>query len=41
MQTERDVHEALTGSAAMAAAPANVSEVAVAEGELGDNVELF
>ena len=41
MQMERDVHEALTGGAAMAAAPANVSGGALAEGDLGDNVELF
>ena len=41
MQMERDVHEALTGGAAMAAATADVSGVALAEGDLGDNVELF
>jgi hypothetical protein len=41
MQMERDVHEALTGGAAMAAAPSEMSGVALAEGDLGDNVELF
>jgi hypothetical protein len=41
MQMERDVHESLTGGAAMAAAPAEASGIALAEGDLGDNVELF
>ena len=41
MQTERDVHEALTGGAAMAATPSEIPGVALAEGDLGDNVELF
>ena len=41
MQMERDVHESLTGGAAMAAAPAEASGIVLAEGDLGDNVELF
>jgi hypothetical protein len=41
MQMERDVHEALTGGAAMASAPPEISGVALADGDLGDNVELF
>jgi hypothetical protein len=41
MQMERDVHEALTGGAAMASAPLEISGVALADGDLGDNVELF
>ena len=41
MQMERDVHEALTGGTAMAAKPSDMSGVALAEGDLGDNVELF
>jgi hypothetical protein len=41
MQMERDVHESLTGGAARAATPAEASRVALAEGDLGDNVELF
>ena len=41
MQMERDVHEALTGGAAIAPAPADAPGVTLAEDDLGDNVELF
>jgi len=41
MQMERDVHEALTGVAAIAPGPADAPGVTLAEDDLGDNVELF
>jgi hypothetical protein len=41
MQMERDVHASLTGGAALAATRSEISGVALAEGDLGDNVELF
>ena len=42
MQKERDVHESvMRGSAIAAAPPIAVSKVALEDGGLGDNVELF
>jgi len=42
MQRERDVHQSVAqGSAIAIAAPVEVSKVALENGDLGDNVELF
>jgi predicted RecA/RadA family phage recombinase len=41
MQVERDVHQSVTQGSGTAAAPAGESCVAPADGDLGDNVELF
>ena len=43
MQRERDVHESMTTGSALtvAPAPAEAPRVALEDGDLGDNVELF
>jgi hypothetical protein len=43
MQRERDVHESMTTGSALPAAPApaEAPRVALEDGDLGDNVELF
>src|SRR5205814_1813647 len=42
MQMERDVHESVAkGSAIDSSAPAEAARVALNDGDLGDNVELF
>jgi hypothetical protein len=41
MQRERDVHESMAKGSAPAAAPAEAQGVALEDGDLGDNVELF
>src|ERR1017187_2758581 len=41
MQRERDVHESMTKGSALPAAPAEAPRVALQDGDLGDNVELF
>ena len=41
MQMERDVHDSVTRGSAMAAAPGEEPVLALQDGDLGDNVELF
>jgi hypothetical protein len=41
MQRERDVHESVARHAALPVVPTEASRTALAEGDLGDNVELF
>ena len=41
MQMERDVHDSVTRGSAMAEAPAEEPVLALQDGDLGDNVELF
>ena len=41
MQMERDVHDSVTRGSAMAAAPDEEPALALHDGDLGDNVELF
>jgi methyl-accepting chemotaxis protein len=41
MQRERDVHESVARRAALPVVPTEASRTALAEGDLGDNVELF